>query len=87
MFKYGDKIVYLKDKLDIIGHDNYYRQYQLKDLYDIKTYYIFDSYNSVSNNRIIYLKDYKSTMYAFNADDFISLKEYRKRKIEKLCSK
>lgn len=48
MFKKGDKIVYLKNILNIINHGSYYEKYKLKDLNNIKKYYTFDKYNYFS---------------------------------------
>ena len=85
MFKSGEKIVYLKNKLDIKNHNCYYEKHQLKDLYNIKKYYIFDKYNQFSVD-LIYLIDYPIG-YSFDPKDFINLNEYRKQKINKICSK
>jgi len=82
MFKPGDKIVYLKSKLNINNHHAYYKQYQLENLYDIKPYYTFDKYNQFDST-IIYLEDYKIG-YSFLVEDFILLSECRKSKLKNL---
>lgn len=82
MFKSGDKIVYLRDKLNILNHQHFNDKYKLKNLYDIKPFYIYKGCNSF-NEKMIYLEDF-DVRYIFDADDFITIQEYRKLKLNKI---
>lgn len=84
MFKVNEKIVYVPN--DTIGNHycdelEYYRTYTISDVKTVRT---FGTNNYGKKHTLIVLKECD---HIYQEKYFISLKEYRKRKLNKLCLK
>jgi hypothetical protein len=80
MFKPGDKVVYIDNKLKKF-QNNYFLIVALNsiDLYKVYTVFIYDKFESIN-----YIQVEEKPRSRYMSDRFISLKEYRKRKLLKI---
>ena len=76
MFKFGDKIICIDDKSTVPRSHKIIKG----EIYTFKSY-------SVSQNKIISLYGYDSVYDFYDECRFLSLKVYRKQKLNKICSK
>ena len=83
MFKDGDRLVCVTDKLVILNINILKTKPNTKNINEI---FIFKRYNQF-NHTIIYFKNEGYEIASFDVEDFILLKENRKKKLQKLCSK
>ena len=83
MFKVGDKVIYIGEKYIELDKDRIYTIYKIRYRinYDSGETSVIFSLTEVDKSSI------RNYFTLYKTDEFISLKEYRKQKLQKICSR